>query len=109
MALRVNGQDMKDAVIKADQFEMKILELVPDRLKANIKGVSRDAFNFVPRFMSMIYSDKVIDAKDTGIVTVGSGKTIEATIEFREKLPIEAFIVMELRYARKKLASITVE
>jgi len=109
MAFRVNGQDMKDAVIKGDQFEMKILELVPDRLKASIKGVSRDAFNFVPRFMSMIYPDKTIDAKDTGIVTVGSGKTIEVGIEFRERLQIEPFIIMELRYARKKLASIAVE
>ena len=109
MAFRVNGQDMKDAVIKGDQFEMKILELVPDRLKASIKGVSRDAFNFVPRFMSMIYPDKTIDAKDTGIVTVGSGRTIEVTIEFRERLQIEPFIIMELRYARKKLASIAVE
>ena len=109
MAVRINGKDMKDAVIKADQFEMKILELVPDHLKASIKGISGEAFNFVPRFISMIYPDKAIDAKDTGIVTVGSGKTIDVIIEFREKLQIEAFITMELRYARKKLARIAVE
>ena len=109
MALRVNGKDIKEAVIKADQFKMKILELVPDHLKASVKGIAGEAFNFVPRFMSMIYPDKAIDAKDTGIVTVGSGKTVEITIEFREKLHIETFITMELRYARKKLATIAVE
>jgi len=30
MALRVNGKDIKDAIIKTDQFEMRILELTPD-------------------------------------------------------------------------------
>jgi len=109
MALRINGKDMNDAVIKADQFEMKILELVPDHLKANIKGISREAFNFVPRFMSMVYPEKVIDARDKGIITVGPGKTIEPIIEFRERLRIEAFTTMELRYARKKLATTTVQ
>jgi hypothetical protein len=109
MALRVNGKDMKDAVITADQFEMKILELVPARIRVSVKGIRGEAFNFVPRFMSMIYPDKTIDAKDTGIIAVGVGKTIEAIIEFREKLHIETFLIMELRYARKKLATITVE
>jgi len=37
------------------------------------------------------------------------GKTVETLVEFREKLRIETFVTMELRYARKKLASITVE
>ena len=32
MAVKVNGKDMKDAVIKTEQFEMRILELTPDRL-----------------------------------------------------------------------------
>jgi hypothetical protein len=109
MAIRINGKEMKDAVIQAGQFEMKILDLVPDHLKASIKGTSKDAFNFVPRFMSMVYPEKAIDAKDTGIITVGSGKTIEPVIEFRERLRIESFISMELRYARRKLATITVE
>ena len=30
MAVRINGKDMKDAVIKTDQFEMRFLELLPD-------------------------------------------------------------------------------
>ncbi len=109
MALRVNGKDMKDAVIKADQFEMKILDLIPDRMKVSVTGIRGEAFNFVPRFMTMVYPDRTIEAKDTGIIAVGVGKTIEPTIEFQEKLRIETFLIMELRYARKKLATIAVE
>jgi hypothetical protein len=30
-------------------------------------------------------------------------------IEFQEKLRVETFVTMELRYARKKLASISIE
>jgi len=40
---------------------------------------------------------------------VGTGKVVEAVVEFREKLRIETFLTMELRYARKKIATITVE
>jgi hypothetical protein len=109
MAIRVNGQDMKDAVIKADQFEMKILDLTPDHLKASIRDTSGQPFNFVPRFMSMVYPDKTIDAKDSGVIVVRSRSTIETVIQFRERLRIESFLTMELRYARRKLASIVVE
>jgi len=109
MAVRVNGKDMKDAVVKTDQFEMRILELVPAHLKASVKDISGHPFNFVPRFLEMIYPEKRIGAKDTGIIGVGAGKTIETLVEFQEKLRIETFVTMEMRYARKKLASITVE
>jgi hypothetical protein len=109
MAIRINGKDMKDAVIKADQFEMKILEFIPDHVKASIKGTSGQSFNFVPRFMTMVYPDKTIEARDTGIMVVRPGSPIEPVIQFREKLRIEAFLTMELRYARQKLASIVVE
>jgi len=109
MAVRVNGKDMKDAVVKTDQFEMRILELVPAHLKASVKDISGHPFNFVPRFLEMIYPEKSIAAKDTGIIGVGAGKTIETLVEFQEKLRIETFVTMEMRYARKKLASITVE
>ena len=109
MAIRINGKDMKDAVIKTDQFEMKILEFIPDHIKVTITGISRESFNFVPRFISMVYPDRTIPAKDTGIITVGAGRTLEVVIGFREKLRIETFLIMELRYARKKLATITVE
>ena len=109
MAIRVNGKDMKDAVIKTDQFEMRILELIPDHLKVAIKEVSGHPFNFVPRFLEMIYPEKRIPAKDTGIISVGAGKAIETLIEFQEKLRIETFVTMELRYARKKLASVAIE
>jgi hypothetical protein len=109
MAIRVNGQDMKDAVIKADQFEMKILELIPDHLKASIRDTSGQPFNFVPRFMSMVYPDKTIDARDSGVIVVRSRSTIETVIQFRERLRIESFLTMELRYARRKLASIVIE
>ena len=109
MAVRVNGKDMKDAVIKTDQFEMRILELVPAHLKASVKDISGHPFNFVPRFLEIIYPEKSIAGKDSGIISVGAAKTIETLVQFQEKLRIEAFVTMELRYARKKLASITVE
>lgn len=110
MAIKVNGKDMKDAVIKAEQFEMRILELTPDRLKVTVKDIHGEAFNFVPRFIQIVYPEKTINAKpNTGIVVVGPGKTIESTIPFEEKLTIERFITMELRYARKRLAEILVE
>jgi hypothetical protein len=109
MAVRVNGKDMKDAVLKTDQFEMRILELVPDHLRVAVKEISGHPFNFVPRFLEMIYPEKSIAARDAGIISVGVGKTVETLVEFREKLRIETFVTMELRYARKKLASITVE
>jgi hypothetical protein len=99
---------MKDAVIKADQFEMQILDLVPDRMRITVKESAGHPFNFVPRFFEMVYPDKSIPARDTGIVAIGIGKSIDQTIEFREKLRIETFLTWELRYARKKLASIVV-
>src|SRR5712691_10021671 len=104
MAVRVNGKDMKDAVIKTDQFEMRILELIPGHLKVAIREISGHPFNFVPRFLEIIYpGEKSIAAKDTGIIGVGAGKTMETLIEFQEKLRVETFVTMELRYARKKL------
>ena len=109
MAVRVNGKDMKDAVLKTDQFEMRILELVPDHLRASVKDISGHPFNFVPRFLEMIFPEKSIGARDAGILSVGAGRTVEAVVQFQEKLRIETFVTMELRYARKKLASITVE
>ena len=109
MSLRVNGKEMKDAVIKTDQFEMRILEFVPDRMKVNVKDVSGHPFNFVPRFIEIVYPDRVIAAKDSGIVTVGAGKSIESVIEFQKRLQIESFITMDLRYGRRKIASLEIE
>ena len=109
MAVRVNRKDMKDAVLKTDQFEMRIIELVPDHLKADVKDVSGHPFNFVPRFLEMIYPEKSIAARDTGIISVGAGKSIEVVVQFQEKLRIETFVNMELRYARRKLATISIE
>jgi len=109
MALRINGKDMKDAVLKSDQFEMRILELIPDHMKIAVKESSGHAFNFVPRFLEMVYPEKSIAAKDTGIVALGVGKSVEQVIEFQERLRIETFLMMDLRYARKKLATIVVE
>ena len=109
MALRINGKDIKDAVIKADQFEMRISEFFPDHTKVSVKESTGHSFNFVPRFIEIVYPEKTIGAKDTGIVAVAAGKTIEQVIEFKERLRIETFLMMELRYARKKLAIISVE
>src|SRR5262245_2861431 len=109
MGIRVNGKEMKDAVIKTDQFEMRILDLVPDHMKVSVKDISGHPFNFVPRFLEMVYPDKSVPAKDTGIIAVGAGKTIEQAIEFQQRLQIEPFITMDLRYARRKIAAIAVE
>src|SRR5204862_6142472 len=109
MALRINGKDMRDAFIRTDQFEMRVLELIPDYMKVSVKDITGHPFNFVPRFLEMVYPEKTISAKDTGIIAVGAGKSIEQVIEFKERLRIETFLVMELRYARKKLANISVE
>src|SRR5881628_3293266 len=109
MALRINGKDMRDAVIKTDQFEMRVLELIPDHMKVSVKDISGHPFNFVPRFLEMVYPEKTIAAKDAGIVSLAAGKTIERVIEFEQRLRIEAFLMMDLRYARKKLATITVD
>jgi len=109
VALRINGKDIKDAVLKTDQFEMRILELVPDHMKVTVKETSGHPFNFVPRFVEMVYPEKTIAAKDTGIVALDVGKSIEQVIEFKERLRIETFLMWELRYARRKLATIVVE
>lgn len=109
MAIRINGKAMKDAVIKGDQFEMRILEFLPDHMRVQVKESTGHPFNFVPRFLQIVYPEKVIAVKDTGIVAVDKGKTIEQAIEFQERVRIEPFLMMELRYARKKLATIEVE
>ena len=107
--VRINGKEMKDAVLKADQFEMRILEIVPDHLRVQVKESSGHPFNFVPRFMEMVYPDKVVSVKDSGIVAIGVGKTIEQNIVFQERIRIEPFLMADLRYARKKLATIVWE
>jgi hypothetical protein len=109
LAIRVNGKDMKDAVLKADQFEMQILEFLPTHMKVNVKERTGHSFNFVPRFFEIAYPERVIGSKDTGIVAIGAGKSLEKTIEFQERLRIEVFLMMDLRYARKKLATLAVE
>jgi hypothetical protein len=109
MAIIVNGKDMKDAVIKTEQFEMRILELTPDRLKVSVMDTQRESFNFVPRFISMVYPDRTINARDAGPVAVRSKETVEVIVLFREKLRMETFMPFELRYAGKKLAEISIE
>ena len=109
MAITVNGKDMKDAVIKTEQYEMRLLELLPVHLKVSIKETAGQPFNFVPRFVTLVYPEGPLNAKDTGIIVVGSGKTIEVVIEFEKRIRIETFIRMDLTYARKKLATIAVE
>ena len=109
MAIKVNGKDMKDAVIETDQFEMRILELVPESMKVTVRGIT-DSFTFVPRFITVLYPDtKVVNGKDTGIVAVRDEETVSATIQFSERLRLERMMTFELRYARRKLADISIE
>ncbi len=109
MAIKVNGKDMKDAVIKTEQFEMRLLEFTPDNMRISVKEVHGESFNFVPRFLSIVYPEKTINAKDVGVIAVGAKKTVEANVQFMEKLRIEPFMAMDLRYSRLKLATILVE
>lgn len=109
MALRINGKDMKDAVMKTDQFEMQILDFLPDRMRIDVKESSGHPFNFVPRFLEVVYPEKTIGVKDTGIVGLGKGKSVEQVVMFQERLRIEPFLMWDLRYAKKKLATIVVE
>ena len=109
MAIRINGKDMKDAILRTDQFEMRVLEFVPERMRMEVKGISGQPFNFVPRFLEIVYPEKSIGVKDSGIMTVGAGKAVELTVQFLEKLRIEAFLMMDLRYAKRRLGVISVE
>jgi hypothetical protein len=109
VAIRINGKDIKDVVIKADQFEMQILEFLPDHMKVNVKERTGHSFNFVPRFFDIAYPERVIAAKDSGIVAIDAGKSMETVISFQERLRIEPFLMMDLRYARKKLATLAVD
>lgn len=109
MAILVNGKQMKDAVLKADQFEMQITEFLPDHMNVSVKERTGHAFNFVPRFFDIAYPERVVPAKDTGIIAIGPGKSIESVVTFQERIRIERFLMMDLRYARKKLATIAVE
>jgi len=109
MAVRINGKDLKDAVMKTDQFELRILEFLPDHMNVNVKDISGHPFNFVPRFFEIVYPEKTIAAKDQGTIAVAAGKSVEQVVAFQERLRIETFLMMDLRYARKKLATITIE
>jgi len=110
MSIRVNGKDKKDAVIKTDNYEMRVLDLTPDFLKVSIKETYGESFNFVPRFITVVYPDsKVVTAKDSGIAVVPAKGTVETTIQFAEKLRLEVLMTFELRYSRKKLAEISIE
>ena len=109
MAIKVNGKDMKDAVIKTDQYEMRILELTPDRMRVSLTDTYGEAFNFLPRSVSMVYPDKTVTARDDGTTSVRPKQTVEVTIQFRERLRLEAFEPFDFRYAGKKLATISVE
>jgi len=108
VAILFNGKPMKDVVLKTDQFEMRILEFLPDRMRIQVKRVGQP-FNFAPRFLEIAYPEKVIPVKDAGIVALGAGKTVEQVVQFQERLRIESFLMMDLRYARRKLATISVE
>ena len=110
MAIFINGKEMKDAVIKTENYEMRVLEFTPDVMKVSIKETYGEAFNFVPRFITIVYPDtKTIGAKDAGIVVVPRKETVQATIQFAEKVRMERLMSFEFRYARKKLADISIE
>lgn len=110
MAVMVNGKDMKIAVMKADQFEMRLLDLTPDGMKVSVKDTSGEAFTFVPRFLSIVYPDtKTVNAKDSGVTTIPAKQAVDVAIQFAEKVRMERMMSFELHYARKRLAEISIE
>jgi hypothetical protein len=110
MAILINGKEMKDAVIKTENYEMRILQLTPDLMRVSIKDIYGEAFNFVPRLVTIVYPDtKNISARDSGIIVVPRRETVQATVQFAEKLRLERMMSFEFRYARKKLADISIE
>ena len=109
MAITVNGKDMNDAIIKTEQFEMRILELVPEYLKLSVKEISNHPFNFVPKFITLRYPEGPLNAKDEGILAVHARETVEAVVHFESRIRIEKFIRFDLVYAKQKLAAIAIE
>jgi len=110
MTIKVNGQDMKDAVLKGEVFEMRLLELTANAMKITVQDTYGEPFNFVPRFIDVAYPNgQMVPARDSGIIVVGPHETVNATIEFREKLRLDPGVTFQLRYARRKLADIRVE
>jgi len=101
---------MKDAVLKNDQFEMRILELTPDYMTVNVKDLHRESFSFVPRFITILYPEgRTINGRDNGPTSVPGDKPIEVSIEFEEKIRVEMLVSFDLLYARRKLATISIE
>jgi hypothetical protein len=80
MAITVNGKDIKDAVIKTEQFEMKILELLPDHIKVSIKETAGQPFNFVPRFVTLVYPEATVNAKSLNSKSESESKHSSAWI-----------------------------
>jgi hypothetical protein len=60
--------------------------------------------------VEIAYPDRTVKVRpNTGIVTVGARRTVQQTLPMEERLTIQLFDRMELRYAGKKLADITVD
>jgi hypothetical protein len=110
MPIKINGVDMKDAVIKTEQFEMRILEFTPERFRVSVTNISADPFNFVQRFLQIVYPDRTVNVRaNSGIVAVAPRRTVEQTIQMEGRITIQLFDLIQLRYAGKKLADISVE
>ncbi len=110
MAIKINGMDIKDAVIKTEQFEMRILEFLPERIRLSITDISGEPFNFVPRFFEVAYPDRTVKVRaNTGIVAVGARRTVQQNFQMEERLTIQLFDQMQLRYAGKRIADVSVE
>lgn len=112
MPIKINGKDLKDAVIKTDQFEIRISEIAGDTIKMSVKDVYGEAFTFVPRFFRVVYPDKTtIAAKDVATIPVPTSQTIEHALVFQSKLKLDKGTKFRLVYGfgDRKLADISVE
>ena len=110
MAIKINGKDMKEAVITTDQYEMRFSDISGDSMKVTVKETYGEGFSFVPRFFKAVYPDKTtIPAKLGDAIPVGSGKTIEHTVVFQGKLRLDKGTSFQLIYGTKKLADVKIE
>ena len=64
MVIKIDGKLMDEAVIRTQQMELRILEIVEDRIEFDVREIYGEPFKFVPRFFKLVYSDgSIIAAK----------------------------------------------
>jgi hypothetical protein len=53
IAIKIDGVEISEAVIRTEQMELRVLEMGTDRITFEVKAVYGESFNFVPRFFRL--------------------------------------------------------